>query len=275
MTLVVTLPPASRQMRAATLSTANPLLPRTPARAQGARWWPGVEWLATPAVAPSAGEGEDGAEREGFKTGDQTQRTCGQRHSRSDSSLGKHHGFRHIVRQLKRSLYSSSTLDVTSCCHPLRSQLGSNSSGCRGAGLTPRASAAHEGISKPRTPLRDLAATAAACKLGVSGAGRRVVQPHRDGAGEYLQTCGGLTPPKDNGTVAVSDAVCLCWVHLQNQTETPPQTRVVDGRRWVALNGVGNSTVLCTMQQQQPRALHVSDPWNAVQQDTLFVRHCL
>ena len=32
--------PASRQIRAATFSTANPLLPRTPARAQAAWWWP-------------------------------------------------------------------------------------------------------------------------------------------------------------------------------------------------------------------------------------------
>ena len=40
MTLVVTRPPASRQMRAVTVSRAYPLLPKTPARAQAARWWP-------------------------------------------------------------------------------------------------------------------------------------------------------------------------------------------------------------------------------------------
>ena len=55
-TLVVTLPPVSRQMRAATLSTANPLLPRTPTRAQVARWWP-LESRGMPAVAPGQREG--------------------------------------------------------------------------------------------------------------------------------------------------------------------------------------------------------------------------
>ena len=39
-TLVVTLPPASRQTQVAALSSANPRLPNTPARAQHARWWP-------------------------------------------------------------------------------------------------------------------------------------------------------------------------------------------------------------------------------------------
>ena len=44
MTLVVTLPPASRQIRASTFSTANPLLPRTPAQAQAAVVATGIEW---------------------------------------------------------------------------------------------------------------------------------------------------------------------------------------------------------------------------------------
>ena len=39
-TLVDTLPPASRHIRAAAFSTANPRLPRTPAVAHDARWWP-------------------------------------------------------------------------------------------------------------------------------------------------------------------------------------------------------------------------------------------
>ena len=39
-TLVVTRPPPSRQIRAATLSRAHPRFPRTPARAHAARWWP-------------------------------------------------------------------------------------------------------------------------------------------------------------------------------------------------------------------------------------------
>ena len=38
--LVPTKPPASLQMRAAALSSANPLLPKTPALAHVARWWP-------------------------------------------------------------------------------------------------------------------------------------------------------------------------------------------------------------------------------------------
>ena len=37
---VATRPPASRQIRAAALSTANPRLPKTPTCAHEARWWP-------------------------------------------------------------------------------------------------------------------------------------------------------------------------------------------------------------------------------------------
>ena len=39
-TFVVTLPPASRQILATTLSRAHPLLPKIPVRAQAAWWWP-------------------------------------------------------------------------------------------------------------------------------------------------------------------------------------------------------------------------------------------
>ena len=39
-TLVVTLPPASRQTRAAVLSSENPRWPNTPANGHAARWWP-------------------------------------------------------------------------------------------------------------------------------------------------------------------------------------------------------------------------------------------
>ena len=39
-TLVATRAPASRKIRAPTLSTANPRLPNTPARLHAARWWP-------------------------------------------------------------------------------------------------------------------------------------------------------------------------------------------------------------------------------------------
>ena len=57
MKLVATLAPPSRQMRAATLSTANPRRPRTPALEHAARWWP------KDSKELREGEGDGGASR--------------------------------------------------------------------------------------------------------------------------------------------------------------------------------------------------------------------
>ena len=64
MPFVTTLPPASLQMRAPALSTANPRRPKNPALAHAARWWPkNVERTATPTLTcGEGGGGEDGAE---------------------------------------------------------------------------------------------------------------------------------------------------------------------------------------------------------------------
>ena len=56
-TLVVTRPPPSRQMRAATLSRAHLLLRRTPALAHAARWWP-KESNGRPHLQETLGEGK-------------------------------------------------------------------------------------------------------------------------------------------------------------------------------------------------------------------------
>ena len=49
-TFVATRPPASRQVRATTLSNGHPRLPKTPTRAQAARWWPRESSGRPPAV---------------------------------------------------------------------------------------------------------------------------------------------------------------------------------------------------------------------------------
>ena len=77
MTLVVTLPPASRQMRAPP--------PQNPSTSTScAVVATGIEWKATPAVAPGQREGkakttkEKDSEQVRFQTGDPTQRARGE-----------------------------------------------------------------------------------------------------------------------------------------------------------------------------------------------------
>ena len=93
MTLVVTRPPASRQMRAATVSRAYPLLPKTPARTVVAT---SVEWKATPAGTHGQGKREmeaaqqDDPEELKFDARDATRGTSGQRKASSRSALRSH-----------------------------------------------------------------------------------------------------------------------------------------------------------------------------------------
>ena len=93
-TLVVTRPPPSRQIRAATLSRAHPRLPRTPARARCSVVAQRVEREATPAGTHGKGEGElepaqqSDSEKMGLHLGDTACGATRENQTSSRSTLG-------------------------------------------------------------------------------------------------------------------------------------------------------------------------------------------
>ena len=115
-------------MRAATLSTTNPLLPRTPARTSCAVVATRIKWKATPAVAPGQRRGkaktakEKDSEQARLQTSDLTQRALWTMTIQTRHLLGNIKAFDASSNRLKRftSLKSSSTLERVNFCQPLQ-----------------------------------------------------------------------------------------------------------------------------------------------------------
>ena len=176
--LVPTRPPASRQMRAAALSSANPLLPKTPALAHAARWWPN-ESIGRPhlQVCKDRGNGKRRRRKRTIrkrwggicvkKPVGTTDKAVPAPGPAWDRIIALFWAGKRSKRTWSRNCRS--TLEAASCCHPCRTPPGSNSSGSRIAGRAPEARASHEGGSKPMVPVRDRMALAAAPSEGPSG----------------------------------------------------------------------------------------------------------
>ena len=175
MQFVPTRPPASRQMRAAALSSANHLLPNTPALAHAARWWPN-ESVGRPHLQVCKDRG-NGKRRRHKRTTRKTWRgICVKKPVGTtdnavpapgpawDRIIALFWGSNRSKRTWSRNCCS--TLEAASCCHPCRSPPGSNSSGSRISGRAPVARASHEGGSKAMVPVRDRMALAAAPREG-------------------------------------------------------------------------------------------------------------
>ena len=201
MQFVPTRPPASRQMRAAALSSANPLLPKTPALAHAARRWPN-ESIGRPhscrcvnAEATASGgdaRGQPGRDGEGSASRNQWEQ-------------------------------------LTKQCQ-LRDLLGACLARIRQAHglLDGRGQSFHEGGSKPMVPARDRMALAAApreeplrntlqlpnkvvCDLAVSGMDHRECVRPTGPESETLDLAvlRKPNPPNDNGSEPESEVSSL------------------------------------------------------------------
>ena len=178
-TFVVTLPPASRHTLASTLSRANPLLPRIPARAQAARWWP--NWSSgRPHRQECTDRGRGnwrrrkrrtrkcwgGSNRVSLQVGHARKAKpapappCDRTNALADSS---------ILGKTNSCIQQDSILDAASCCQPRCGSHGSKRSWSTPSGRAPTANSFHEGGSHPvaRDTLR--AASCAPHRQGVSG----------------------------------------------------------------------------------------------------------
>ena len=179
MTFTATLPPASRQTRAAALSTANPRLPNSPALEHAARWWPqGSSERPHRQKRNERGSGRRRRRRRSTRKRDGSilvkkligatdQRDTGER-----TTLRAHQCFLVIgpCGHHPCGLCGvSPTLEAASCCHPCLNPPGSVSSGSRDGGRRPSASASQDGTSKPSTPINWKAARAAERMQGPAG----------------------------------------------------------------------------------------------------------
>ena len=156
-TLVRTLPPASRQMRAAAVSRGNPLRPRIPATEQAERWWPKLS-RRRPHTHERAVK-ESG--RRNLRSS-RMRKGCGSiRHERSVGNTVKGIDARGPTCDLIKvaSLFESvgskpsqnrvSTTRDTAACHPFLGWLGSSSSTTSGAWTSPEANWTQSGATKP------------------------------------------------------------------------------------------------------------------------------
>ena len=173
---VVTLPPASRQIRTVTVSNACPLLPNTPTLAHAEHWWP-RESSGRPLLQKRAVKGS-GRWRRRTKT---TRNSCG------GILVTRHVGHVDRARPAPRPPWERksawpesvnlpnksssrkrwSIREAASCCQP-RLLPGSNSSGWWRSGLAPFRMAIHDGGLHPRTPSGNHAATWAAREWSTS-----------------------------------------------------------------------------------------------------------
>ena len=132
--LVVTLLPASRQMRAAALSSANSRLPNTPARsARCAVVAKGVKETATPAEATGEGKGKTKAPQQehtkklGLQAGECSAGRCRESHrTRSALDLMSARSPSDSAGINCNFLNCSSTREEASCCHPISELLARN-----------------------------------------------------------------------------------------------------------------------------------------------------
>ena len=132
--LVVTLLPASRQMRAAALSSANSRLPNTPARAQGARWWPRAS-RRRPHLQKRREKGRGRRRRQnkstrkklGLQAFEWSAGRCRESHrTRSALDLMSARSPSDSAGINCNFLNCSSTREEASCCHPISELLARN-----------------------------------------------------------------------------------------------------------------------------------------------------
>ena len=130
---------------------------------------------------------------------------------------------------------------------------------------------------------------------GVLPIGGPIAQPHLDGAAEswpkslpQLAENAGIRvlwalrrprPPNDYGTVAVSRTVSCCTgsnCKMEQRHCHNPASWAAERLLLGATHGCGSlHTCRRTMQQNQPRALHVLDPGDSVQENALLLQHGL
>ena len=159
-TLVVTRPPPSRQIRAATLSKAHPRLSRTPTRAHAARWWP-KESSGRPHRQVRTVRGKGNWSRRNKVTQKRWASILVTRH------VGQHVRTKpapdppwervaatalSVILEKRLSLKAASILEATSCCQLALVCPNSKLSGSNSTGLAPPAKALHEGCSNPLSP---------------------------------------------------------------------------------------------------------------------------
>ena len=295
--LVATRPPASRQILAATLSTAYPLLPRTPARGHPARLWP---WASS--------ERPHRQVRTDSGRGTWSRRSKSTRRRWEPSDVMRHVG--RVERanpppgpacDRSRALPASenlgnrftsrcwrSTLDEASCCQP-RSKLPGSWSQSWGGGRAPFTTACHNGVRTPITPNKSNAALLASSRQGdsdiplnsarISATTRRwracIIGRHNPtGPVRRAPEVQSSQRQREGGHIA-DNFVALVEVKLQNVRQTLPQCPVV---RFSKLGNCGradhSNLVTCTcrrtMKKQQPCWLHVLQWGDAVEESLVF-----